>query len=97
MTLKHHIMFLGASVLLAACCGQAARNRAECYGALETSAAVSTVQTKSGPVAGYVDDGVYIYKGIPFTASLYGFYTIMAVAGYLRWKKMAQQSVSSIS
>lgn len=66
MTLKHHIMFLGASVLLAACCGQAARNRAECYGALETSAAVSTVQTKSGPVAGYVDDGVYIYKGIPY-------------------------------
>lgn len=36
-----------------------------------------------------VSCGLYIYKGIPFTASLYGFYTVMAVAGYLRWKKLA--------
>lgn len=33
--------------------------------------------------------GLYLYKGIPFTASLYGFYTVMAVLGYLKWKKMA--------
>ena len=34
--------------------------------------------------------GLYIYKQIPFTAALYGFYTIMAVAGYYKWKRMAQ-------
>jgi nicotinamide mononucleotide transporter len=33
--------------------------------------------------------GLYIYKGIPFTASLYGFYTVIAVLGYIKWKKMA--------
>lgn len=32
---------------------------------------------------------LYIYKDIPFKASIYGIYTIVAVAGYLKWKKMA--------
>ncbi len=32
--------------------------------------------------------GLYLYKGIPLTAALYGLYTCMAVAGYLRWLKM---------
>lgn len=31
--------------------------------------------------------GLYLYKGIPFTAGLYALYTVLAVAGYLRWKK----------
>ena len=30
---------------------------------------------------------LYIYKQIPFTAALYGFYTIMAVLGYRQWLK----------
>ena len=35
---------------------------------------------------------LYVYKKIPFTASLYGFYTVMAVLGYFYWlKKMRQQ------
>ena len=35
---------------------------------------------------------LYIYKQIPFTACLYGFYTVMAVLGYRYWlKKMRQQ------
>ena len=33
---------------------------------LETSASAATVQTRSGAVAGYIEDGVYIYKGIPY-------------------------------
>ena len=33
--------------------------------------------------------GLYIYKGIPFSASLYGFYTVVAVLGYFKWRKMA--------
>lgn len=36
--------------------------------------------------------GLYLYKGIPFTAALYGLYTVLAVAGYLRWKKQAAQA-----
>lgn len=31
---------------------------------------------------------LYFYKGIPFKASLYGLYVMIAVAGYFKWKKM---------
>ncbi len=42
-----------------------------------------------------VSCGLYIYKGIPFRACLYGLYTVIAVLGYLKWKKMAvTESVS---
>lgn len=34
--------------------------------------------------------GLYLYKGIPFTAALYGLYTILAVVGWLRWRKVAR-------
>lgn len=34
---------------------------------------------------------LYIYKDIPFTAGLYFLYVIIAIAGYLKWKKMMQQ------
>lgn len=33
--------------------------------------------------------GLYIYKGIYFYAALYAVYTIVAVAGYAKWKKLA--------
>ena len=36
--------------------------------------------------------GLYIYKGIPLTAGLYGLYTCLAVVGYLRWLKMMRQA-----
>ena len=65
MTLKPYLAFLLAAVL-AVSCGQPSRRRVECLGALETSAKLTTVRTASGPVAGYVDDGVFIYKGIPY-------------------------------
>lgn len=32
---------------------------------------------------------LYIIKGIPFKAGLYGLYTVIAVMGYLKWKRMA--------
>ena len=65
MTLKHHLAFLLAATL-AVSCGQPSRRIVECVGSLETSAKQTTVKTVSGPVAGYVDDGVFIYKGIPY-------------------------------
>jgi len=34
--------------------------------------------------------GLYFYKGIPLTAGLYVLYCVLAVAGYLRWRRMAR-------
>lgn len=34
---------------------------------------------------------LYIVKGIPFKAGLYGLYVIIAVAGYFKWKKMIKR------
>ncbi len=34
--------------------------------------------------------GLYFYKGIPLTAGLYVLYCVLAVAGYRRWRRMAQ-------
>ncbi len=65
MTLKPISVFL-CIVLLFTACGQQVRRNTQCVSSLETSAKASTVQTVSGPVAGYIDDGVYIYKGIPY-------------------------------
>jgi nicotinamide mononucleotide transporter len=31
---------------------------------------------------------LYIQKGIPFKAGLYGLYVLIAIAGYYKWKKM---------
>lgn len=31
---------------------------------------------------------LYIVKGIPFKAALYGLYVVIAIAGYFKWKKM---------
>ncbi len=36
--------------------------------------------------------GLYLYKGIPLTAALYGLYTVLAVVGYLRWRKVMKQN-----
>ena len=62
------VVSLAAAALLTAACSCPSGNRPEkaVPAPLETSSKASTVQTVSGPVAGYIDDGVYIYKGIPY-------------------------------
>lgn len=40
-----------------------------------------------------VSAALYVYKGIPFTAALYVIYTVMAIAGYYKWRGMARASV----
>lgn len=35
-----------------------------------------------------VSAGLYIYKDLHFTAGLYAFYAIIAIFGYLKWKRM---------
>ena len=39
-------------------------------------------------VVDVVTCGLYFYKDIPFKASLYGLYVVIAVFGYLKWRKM---------
>ena len=66
MTLKPALNLFSALLLLAACGQPARRSNVQCAPALETSAKASTITIQSGPICGYVDDGVYIYKGIPY-------------------------------
>ena len=35
---------------------------------------------------------LYVQKGIPFKAGLYGLYVVIAIAGYYKWKKLSTQS-----
>ncbi len=41
-------------------------------------------------LADAVTVGLYLYKEIPLTAMLYVLYTVLAVAGYLRWRRLAR-------
>lgn len=34
---------------------------------------------------------LYVIKGIPFKAALYGLYVVIAVMGYFKWKRMMKQ------
>ena len=38
---------------------------------------------------------LYVVKGIPFKAALYGLYTVIAVMGYYKWKSMMLQNNTS--
>ena len=39
-----------------------------------------------------VSVGLYLYKGLYFTAALYTFYAIIAIFGYLRWEKIRKSN-----
>ena len=68
MTLKTILILIVSSILtLAGCCrGKGVKTTLKCVAPLETSTKLSSVRTSNGPVAGYIDDGVYIYKGVPY-------------------------------
>lgn len=36
--------------------------------------------------------GLYFYKDIPFKASLYGLYVVIAIFGYFRWQRMMKSA-----
>ena len=38
--------------------------------------------------------GLYYYKDIPFKASLYALYVVIAVFGYIKWRRMMQASTT---
>ncbi len=37
---------------------------------------------------------LYVYKDIPFTAGLYAAYSLIAIAGYLKWKRMMSEQTT---
>lgn len=37
--------------------------------------------------------GLYIYKELYFTSFLYGFYAVIAIFGYIKWKKMMNDAI----
>ena len=38
--------------------------------------------------------GLYLYKNIPLTAGLYALYSVLAVAGYLHWRRMMKTQIA---
>ena len=40
---------------------------------------------------------LYFYKDIPFKASLYALYVVIAVFGYIKWRRMMQASTAPVS
>lgn len=38
-------------------------------------------------VVDMISVGLYLYKGIPITAGLYALYCLLAIAGYMRWRR----------
>ena len=64
-----NLFFLAIAVFAAVSCGNCGSGRSVCKaeaGELLTSAEATVVQTAAGKVAGYIDDGIYTYKGIPY-------------------------------
>ena len=45
-------------------------------------------------VVDVVTCGLYFYKDIPFKASLYGVYVIIAVFGYFKWRKLMEKEAN---
>lgn len=47
----------------------------------------------------FVVDAVYVwlyyYKGIYFSGTLYAFYTVMAILGYRKWRRMMRENISN--
>ena len=66
MTLKTMTIAAAALLLsLSSCCDASKKQCGECS-ELETSAQSTLVQTDKGQVAGYIDGGIFTYKGIPY-------------------------------
>lgn len=43
-------------------------------------------------VVDMISVGLYLYKGIPITSGLYMLYCILAIAGYMRWRRQAREA-----
>ena len=68
MTLKPTLMKVAAlsAVVFLSACGNPSRESLSDAPVLGTGVQDATVSITSGQIAGYVDDGIFIYKGIPY-------------------------------
>ena len=66
MTLNPNLTLLAFALALVSCGYTPRKGSVEHLSSLETSAKNTTINIESGPIAGYIDNGVYIYKGIPY-------------------------------
>lgn len=57
---------IGIAGAVASCCGRSASGSSASDGAILASSSTAVVQTTKGKVAGYVQNGIYTYKGIPY-------------------------------
>ena len=57
---------IGIAGAVASCCGRSVSGSAASEGAILASSSTAVVQTTKGKVAGYVQNGIYTYKGIPY-------------------------------
>lgn len=67
---KQFLSVLAFTAILLSSCGGAAKieKASACgqEGEITASSATAIAETESGKVAGYVENGIYIYKGIPY-------------------------------
>lgn len=69
MTMLKRITFIIAAVAALSGCGSCNGHRCksvEYPDEVVSSAEATTVKTESGKIAGYIQDGIFIYKGIPY-------------------------------
>uniref|UniRef100_S0DF61 Putative esterase n=1 Tax=termite gut metagenome TaxID=433724 RepID=S0DF61_9ZZZZ len=58
--------FCAALLLLPSCHGGASRGKTPCDGEITADSSHAIVKTTSGEVAGYIDQGIFTFKGIPY-------------------------------
>ena len=69
MKLVKTLFLMIAACLVPLSCGTGNPTvKSDVHHELETSAKAATVQIQSGAVAGYVEDGVFTFKGIPYAS-----------------------------
>ncbi|MDE6121010.1 MAG: nicotinamide mononucleotide transporter family protein, partial [Muribaculaceae bacterium] len=44
-----------------------------------------------------VSTGLYMYKGMYFYSALYGIYTVIAVWGYFKWKRIMTEEAAALA
>ncbi|MCF0174850.1 MAG: carboxylesterase/lipase family protein [Bacteroidales bacterium] len=62
-----HLIGVLAAVILTSCCGNCGKSVSGKEGStIQASNSLGVVSTESGKVAGYVENGMFIFKGIPY-------------------------------
>ena len=66
MTFRTLTIAAAIMLITSSCCNDASKKQNGKSSELQTSAQSTLVQTDKGQVAGYIDNGIFTYKGIPY-------------------------------